>query len=126
MAAALALRGFRSIAFEDLTLAERIALMHGARNIVIDGGPGAANLFFAPRGCRVLEVFDPRLVQPINWSVAAVCGLAYGFQVGVPDAEGPGFAIRNDLLGWAVDQMLLAPGLPPNTMAQVAPHALHA
>ncbi len=124
MGAALALRGFRSVSFGGLPLARQIALMQGARHIVVEGGPAAVNMFFAPAGCRVLEVFDPRAVQPMYWSAAAVCGHAYGFQIGAPAAGAAGFAIRNDLLAWALDQMLLAPAGPP----QVAPpmHAFQA
>ena len=120
---ALALRGFHSVTFEGMSLGDQIAQASSARCIVVDGGAGASAMFFAPRGCRVLELFDPRGAQPMHWSTAAVCGHAYGFQIGVPTLPGPGFAIRNDLLGWALDQMLLAPNLPP---PGAAPHAVHA
>ena len=121
LAATLALRGFQSVSFEGMSLARQIALLRGARYIVAEAGGAMANLFFARPGCRVIEIFDPRNVQPMYWSVAAVSGHDYGYQVGTLLPSGK-FTVGGDLLRWAIDQMLLlpAPGewpAPPRALA---------
>ncbi len=116
LAANLAMRGFRTVSFDGLGLSEQIGLLRGAHYVIAEGGTAMTNLFFARHGSRVLELFAPRGVQPMNWSIAAVCGLQYGFQIGAPAGECGGFTVATQLFGWAIDQMLHtgpAAGLPP-------------
>jgi capsular polysaccharide biosynthesis protein len=76
--------GFHCTSLDDLSLHEQIAIMQRARFVVGDHGPALANLLFAQRGTRALELFRPRDPQPLYWSVASISGQEYGFVVGHP------------------------------------------
>ena len=106
--AALAIRGFRTVELDGISLRRQIALMRGARFLVVEGGPTSASVFFAPSHCRVLEIFDPRNVQPMVWSAAAVSGLQYGYQVGALERPGgDNFVVGTQMVSWTLDRMLL-------------------
>jgi hypothetical protein len=111
VAAALASLGFAIIDFDALDLAQRVAVMRRAEVVVGEHGPSLANLFFCAPGTRVLELFGPSAPQPMYWSVAAACGLQYGYAVGTPvPTETPGrretYTLSPDSLAAALSAML--------------------
>jgi hypothetical protein len=126
LAATLAMRGFRTVSVEGMPLRQQIALLRGARYVVAEGATALCNLFFARPGCRVLELFSPRGVQPMNWSVAAVCGLQYGFQIGSGAGDGGHFNVATQLVSWAIDQMLHSPATTARQPEQGVLNAYHA
>jgi capsular polysaccharide biosynthesis protein len=70
-------RGFESVCFEDLSVAEQIALMRRAKTIVTTHGAALANTIFAPAGACVIEIF-PR--QRKNISLYASLSHALGLE----------------------------------------------
>lgn len=70
-------RGFTAVALEELEWEEQIAVFRAARIIVAPHGAGLANLVFAGRGTRVVELFARDYVNPCFWRVAALAGLDY-------------------------------------------------
>jgi capsular polysaccharide biosynthesis protein len=83
LAPVLACHGFAVVDFDVMPLDQQIATMRGARRIVGEHGAGLINIMFCREGAGVIELFNPACVQPAFWSVASVCGLRYGFLVGV-------------------------------------------
>ena len=74
---------------ELLPVGDQIARLAAARIVVAEHGAGLANIMFCLPGARVLELFSPTTVQPAFWSLASICGLAYGFCVGERDPLQP-------------------------------------
>ena len=122
--------GFSVVSFEDVPLAEQIAIMRSARYVIGEHGAGLINITFCQPGAAVLELFNPACPQPAFWSVASACGHRYGFVVGthVPDGLRPAsdwnaaYEIAPDRLEAAILAMLdeqpaaalpAAPEVPP-------------
>jgi capsular polysaccharide biosynthesis protein len=80
--------GFKIVSFEQMALSEQIATMRSSNVVVAEHGAGLINILFCQKNSSVLELFNPRCVQPEFWSVASVCDYKYGFVVG--DHVGPG------------------------------------
>ena len=74
--------GYHAYEFEYMTVAQQVEIMAAARCVVAEHGAGAVNIVFCQDGARVLELFSPVTIQPAHWSLASVCGLRYGFQIG--------------------------------------------
>ncbi len=111
VAAALASLGFSVVDFDGLDLAQRVGVMRRAQYVVGEHGPSLANLFFCSPGTRVLEIFGPSAPQPMYWSVAAACGLQYGYVAGtLAAAAAPGrweaYTLPADSLAAAMSAML--------------------
>jgi capsular polysaccharide biosynthesis protein len=62
--AALAMRGFRIVRAERLSVAEQIALVRGAEVVVGAAGAGLANALVAPPGCKVVEILPDTFAEP--------------------------------------------------------------
>ncbi len=78
----LAARGFRTIRPTEVSLDTLVAAMAGARVVVGETGVGLSAALFCGPGTPVIELFNPAGPQPTIWSVAALCGLPYGYVVG--------------------------------------------
>lgn len=74
--AALAERGFERVDFGDLTFAEQLRLIRGAREVVVAGGSAALMGIFAPPGLR-MAILLPARSRDAGWleQVGAVTGL---------------------------------------------------
>jgi len=113
MANRLAGSGFAVLSLHELSMAERISAISGARFIIGQHSPLLAYALFAGSGARVLELFAPAAVQPLYWSLASSAGLQYGFLVGT-GGTGPGteqtrdspFEVPLETLDQAVAAML--------------------
>ncbi|MFI0397194.1 glycosyltransferase family 61 protein [Paracoccus jiaweipingae] len=69
-------RGFETVRFEDLSIAQTATLISEASHIVAPHGAGLANLIFANPGTRVLELFSGHLSREY-WTICAQQGLDY-------------------------------------------------
>lgn len=69
-------RGFETVRFEDLTIAQTASLVSEASHIVAPHGAGLANLIFANPGTRVLELFSGHISREY-WTICAQQGLDY-------------------------------------------------
>ena len=68
---------------EKLTLQEQIDLFSEAGLIVGPHGAGIQNALWAPRGCRVLELVNPRYFSGIYWTLAESLHQPYGLVTGI-------------------------------------------
>jgi len=82
VAATLAAHGFTLVDADHTKLAERIALLRGARAVVAPQGPMLAELAYCPAGAAVLELVGPANPVAQFWSLASCAGLRYGYLVG--------------------------------------------
>lgn len=73
--------GFEVIASEDLHFREEVRLFSQAEAIVSSHGAGLTNALFAPKGCKLLEFFDPNDVKANNYALANVLGDQYWYFV---------------------------------------------
>ena len=78
----LADHGFEIIEAETMSFAEQLKLFSEAEVIVGPHGAGLTNLLFAPRGCKVLEVFDPNHVKVLYYALADVLEQPYWYIIG--------------------------------------------
>ncbi len=78
----LARYGFAVVSFESMDFAEQVATMRAARHVVSEHGAGTANILFCREATRVLELFNPKCVQPAFWSIASRRGVDYGYVIG--------------------------------------------
>ena len=72
----LALRGFETVEFENLSIQEQAELMSGAEVVVGVHGAGFTNLSFCQAGTKVVEIFGDYIV-PCYWALSTVAGLDY-------------------------------------------------
>lgn len=75
--------GFRAERFESLSLSNQILLMSSAERLVGTHGAGLTNMLFAPTGLRIIEIADPKFVNPDYYWLAQCLGHKYA----VVDAE---------------------------------------
>jgi capsular polysaccharide biosynthesis protein len=80
--------GFEAVFAEELPFQEQISLFAQAEVIVAPHGAGLANLFFAPKGTRIVELFSPRYINPCFYSLSLVLNQPYACVVGRTDATG--------------------------------------
>ena len=107
MEARLAAEGFVPIDLAPLSLRQRIAVMRRARHVVSFHGSALAHILFCLPGTRVLELFSPAAPQPLYWSIAACCGLGYGYVAG--ERSDPGsHVLPHEHLHAALDRLLRA------------------
>jgi capsular polysaccharide biosynthesis protein len=83
--AALARFGVVPVALEGRTLESQAALFADAELIVAPHGAGLANIVFAPRDCRVVELLPNAYANWCFRRLAAACGLAYDCVVGIAE-----------------------------------------
>jgi len=62
-------------------LLEQVALFMNASHIVAPHGGGLTNIVFCNAGCRVVELFGPKYVNPCYWSLAELVGLDYHAEI---------------------------------------------
>lgn len=80
-------RGFQSVRLEEFSFREQVQLFARATFVAGPHGAGFANLVFAPRGARVIELFHPRHQQPVYQHLAAQLGMDYHRIVGAAPHE---------------------------------------
>jgi tetratricopeptide (TPR) repeat protein len=80
----LSARGFSIVEMEERSVVDQIALVAGAEIIVGPHGAGLANLVFASKGCRVIEIEAMGAGRSFFPALAELCGLRYERIVGVP------------------------------------------
>ncbi len=73
--------GFESFELSKLSFQEKIALFANAEVIVSASGAGLNNLFFAPKGAKLMEIFSESFVHPIYYNIAHSIGLDYEFLI---------------------------------------------
>ena len=100
VAGLLSALGFVVVDVARASLAERIALLRGARVVVAAQGGALAEMAFCPAGAAVVELLGPADASAQYWSIASVAGLQYGYVVGA--ATEAGFVIAPDMLEAAV------------------------
>ena len=62
-------RGFTVIAMEKLSFMEQVSVFSDAECIVAPHGAGLVYLAFAPKNCRILEIFAPRSTTVCFWTL---------------------------------------------------------
>jgi capsular polysaccharide biosynthesis protein len=65
------------IELEKLTVAEQIGLFAGAKQIIAPHGAGLTNLIFAPRDCRIIELFGASRINDCYRYLAEGIGCPY-------------------------------------------------
>jgi len=82
--------GFAIIDPENLSLAEQTACYAAARVIVAPHGSGLGNLVFCEPGAKVVEIFHPKAVSLMHWSLCVEMKLDYYYllAMGERSAEG--------------------------------------
>ena len=98
--------GFEKVVAETLPVADQARLFAGAKMVVGPHGGGMTNLVFAPPGCGVVEIFNPRYVNSCYWRMAWAAGLSYAYVLG----ENPGAAGETALPGDASGPIRLGTG----------------
>jgi capsular polysaccharide biosynthesis protein len=83
--------GFETFALEKMSLREQVILFSQAEIIVSPSGAGLTNVLFAPRGTRILEIFEPSKnnVRAIFWSLSEALGHDYWYLLGQTKAHFP-------------------------------------
>lgn len=77
--------GFEEIAMSKMSVAEQARIFSQAAVLIGPNGSAFANLVFANRACRVVELFAPGWVVGYNWMLSDLLGLDYTAVIG----EGP-------------------------------------
>jgi capsular polysaccharide biosynthesis protein len=72
-------RGFEHVTLSHLSASEQIRLFAEAELVVAPHGAGTANLLFAPRECRVVELLGQNHVAACFLIAASVVGQRYGY-----------------------------------------------
>jgi capsular polysaccharide biosynthesis protein len=85
--------GFVCLQPERMSVADQALSFGAARWVVAPHGAGLANLVFAPRGAKVIEILHPVNQTPCYQNLALACGLNYSSWVG---AHTPGPAQPRD------------------------------
>ena len=80
----LADHDFEVVAPGTLSLGDQAALFMGAEAIVGPHGAGLANLLFAPRHARVLEILPANMLREHYFLLAMARGLTYRASIGGP------------------------------------------
>jgi hypothetical protein len=79
---ALEVYGFKKVFTEDLSFPEQVDLFRRAESVVTPHGSGAANLVFCSPGTRVIEIFSPKYVNVMYWTLCNVLQLDYSYVIG--------------------------------------------
>jgi capsular polysaccharide biosynthesis protein len=67
---------------EELTFAEQVRIFSECAIVLAQHGSGLTNMFFAPPGCRVLEIHGPDVTRFHYWIMACTLGHSYDCFVG--------------------------------------------
>lgn len=78
----LARFGFVAVTLQEQAFDDQVRLMRNARLVIGENSAGNANIMFARRGLRLLELHNPWFVQPAHWALTALLGGGYGYCVG--------------------------------------------
>jgi hypothetical protein len=78
--------GVERVFTEDLSFAEEVSLFNNAEIVIGPCGAGMVNLMWCKPATPVIEIFNPRYVNVMNWMIANHAGLNYAYSLG----EGPG------------------------------------
>jgi len=77
-----AAKGYIPVDLEGMTFLEQAALFNAATHIIAAHGSGLTNLFYAQKGARVLEIFNPFYVVDYFTTLAELNGLTHYTLVG--------------------------------------------
>ena len=95
-------RGFDIVRMEEHELPVQIAIAANASTIVAPHGAGLANMLFARRGCRIVELIPERYMVRFFWQLAVDCLHRYAVLVGRME-EGVGTGETGKTLRWRSD-----------------------
>lgn len=84
----LATFSFETVHAEQMTVQEQARLCAEAEVLAGPHGGALTNAVFAPPAALVLEVFNPRYVNPCYWQLAGVCGLRHAHVLGQTEGDG--------------------------------------
>jgi hypothetical protein len=89
--ALLAGEGFEKVELEKMTFREQVDILSQANAVAGPHGAGMTNLLFAPHGTRVLELFPPKFVNPVFYSMANSQNQEYYYLTGysLPEDRNP-------------------------------------
>jgi capsular polysaccharide biosynthesis protein len=73
--------GFEIVETELLSFRQQIDLLSEAEAVVALHGAGLSNIVFAPKGCKVVEIFDPDHVKVMYWALADVLDQEYWYYI---------------------------------------------
>lgn len=83
--------GFEKVELEKMTFREQVDTLSQASAVAGPHGAGMTNLLFAPRGIPVLEIFPPKFVNPVFYSMANSLDQEYYYLTGysLPEDRNP-------------------------------------
>ena len=79
---------FEAFHAEKMTVQEQAQLCAEAEVIAGPHGGALTNAIFAPAGALLLEIFNPRYLNPCYWQLAGICGLRHAHVLGQLDGDG--------------------------------------
>jgi Glycosyltransferase 61 len=71
-------KGFKTVQSGNLSFREQVTLFQQASFIVAPHGAALTNLVFAPRDCKVIEMFGDNYINGCYWALANLRGQDYG------------------------------------------------
>jgi capsular polysaccharide biosynthesis protein len=74
--------GFKVLTMEKSTVLEQAAIMAAAKIVIAVHGAALTNLVFCSTGCRVIEIFPPRYVNPCYRGLCSLLNLDYWYMLG--------------------------------------------
>lgn len=75
--------GYKVVVPDSLSFAQQVKLFSTATHIVGTHGGGMTNLAWAPRGCRILEIYHPQTIdRRCYWSLSRTLGHHYFYLIG--------------------------------------------
>jgi len=75
--------GFEIIATEKLSFAEQVRLFNQAEAIAGPHGAGLTNIVFAPKDCKVFELFADTCIRAMYYQLTGVIGQSYWYLAGM-------------------------------------------
>ena len=87
--------GFDIVAMEDYSLEDQIAIASGAETIVAPHGAGLANMVFARKDTKIVELIPDRYMTPLFKQLSIDCGHRYSVLIGKVEQDGA--KVANDL-----------------------------
>jgi Capsular polysaccharide biosynthesis protein len=99
-------RGFEPFVAHDGNHREQVGRFAEASHIIAVHGAGLANLIFAPKGARVLEIFPENFTKSTFAWMAARLGLDYQWIVGSKGNYDQIFSLDREIFSVALDRLL--------------------